>query len=360
MTPQFSPNPGPASDFSASGEPLNAAVLFVDLVNSSVFASVLSLEEYAMYLDDFHETCRRQCEFYFKTFLKGAYQEGKDYSYKIAGDELLVFVHSDRSQNDVYQLACLAVTLKAAWLTSEQNRNRLKRRAPVAEISAGIHHGPLWAVKVDSGWHLNGYGINVAKRIESLSRNGKHYRIFLSDQAFKQIHHLLRNMIFSKRLRFEVKGILGDVGMYEVAHTFLDSNRRIDPHFIEKLQTMLVDAINLATQDLWMNDLYQVWSKKLHDRVTDEAMEVCRRVLLHSPEDPSALYHLAQAYQERNDFKMAELLLRELTRYWPHFADGYLEFGLLLREMNQTDDAQDALRRSLWLGAEEAKGDLQI
>jgi len=339
---------------------MNAAVLFVDLVNSSVFASVLSLEEYAAYLNDFHETCRLQCEFYFKIFLKGAYQEGEDYSYKIAGDELLVFAHSNRPQNDVYQLACLAITLKAAWLTSEQNRKRLSRRAPVAEISAGIHHGPLWAVKMDNGWHLNGYGINVAKRIESLSRNGRHYRIFLSDQAFKQVHHLLRNIIFSKRLNYEVKGILGDVGMYEVAHTFLDSHRRVAPRFIEKLQGMLVEAINLATQDLWMNDLYQVWSNKQHEGVTDEAMEVCRRVLLHTPEDPSALYHLAQAHQERKEFKLAEVLLRELNHFWPHFADGYLEFGRLMRVMKHAVSAENAMRRAFLLGADEAKGGFQL
>lgn len=104
MPSPVSPQSGLIAESTVPGRPLDAAVLFVDLVNSSVFASVLSLEEYAVYLDDFHETCRCQCEFYFKNFLKGAYQEGKDYSYKIAGDELLVFAHSDRPQNDVYQL----------------------------------------------------------------------------------------------------------------------------------------------------------------------------------------------------------------------------------------------------------------
>ena len=208
------------------------------------------------------------------------------------------------------------------------------------------------------GWRLSGYGINVAKRVESLSRNGQHYRIFLSDQAFKQIHHLLRNLIFGARLRYEVKGILGDVGMYEVTHSFQDTHRRIDPQFAEKLQAMLVDTITLATQDLWMNDLFQVWSKRQHERVTDEAMELCRRVLRHSPDNPSALYHLAHAYHERNDLKMAELLLGELTRYWPHFADGFLELGRLLQQTTQDEQASEALRRALWLGAEEAKGDL--
>ena len=105
-------------------------------------------------------------------------------------------------------------------------------------------------------------------------------------------------------------------------------------------------------------DLFQVWSKRQHERVTDEAMELCRRVLRHSPDNPSALYHLAHAYHERNDLKMAELLLGELTRYWPHFADGFLELGRLLQQTTQDEQASEALRRALWLGAEEAKGDL--
>ena len=346
---------------SPAGAPLDTAVLFVDLVNCSTFASVLGLKEYHDHLTSFHEVCRAQCEHHFQTFLDGRYKRGEEYSYQITGDELVVFMHTRNARNDVYQLATLAVTLKAAWLTSRRNQERLARRAPVADISAGIHHGPVWAVpRPEGGYLLTGYAINLAKRIETLSRHGEHYRIFLSDQAFKLVNTLVPHFIFTPRLRFEAKGILGDVGMYEIAHCFLVAEKRLDPRYIEDLHRILRDAVVFATQDLWMHDLFQVWSaRKAGNSISDEAMRLCAHVLKHSPTNPPALYHYGQALRERGQFALAEEAFRTLVESWPQYPHGFMEYAQLLYRMPAERHAEAAqmLLKAEYLGIPAAELD---
>ena len=336
--------------------PIEAAVLFVDLVNSSVFASVLGLKEYADYLGSFHEMCISQCAHFFDVFLEGRYRQGRDYRASIIGDELLVTMYTGKGHNDVYLLTCLAAVLKAAWLVSPANIERLQRKTPVGEISGGIHHGPVWAVPADNGYDFAGYALNLAKRVESHSRTGNHYRIFLSDQAFKQIHFRQRNLIFAPGQRFDPKGIFGHIICHELAHSFLNPVPRMTPVVSKILQDRLVDLIQPAFQDLWVHDMYQVWSESTHKGVTDECMNLCRNVLRHSPDDPVSLYHLAQAYRERGDQEAAILLSRELCAAWPQFADGHLELGKALQVHGDAEGANTARCKARILGLEEPSG----
>lgn len=345
-----------SEDFRSSDRiagPMDVGVLFVDLVDSSVFASVLGLKEYADYLASFHRICLEQCAHFFEVFLDGKYRRGAHYRARMLGDELLVYLHTGKAQNDVYLLTCLAAVLKAAWLVSPENIERLKRKTPVGEISAGIHHGPVWAEPEGDGYDFAGYAINLAKRVESHSRTGRHYRIFLSDQAFKQIHFRQRNMIFSKIERFEPKGMFGHFDCHELAHSFLNPAPRMTLVASEIAHRLAVDLIQPSFQDLWIHDMYQVWNESLHQGVTDEAVELCRRVLHHSPRDPVSLYHLAQGYRERGDFDTAALLLSELCDAWPQFADGHLERGKALLKLGDVPAAQHAFRKAIVLGLED-------
>ena len=71
-------------------------------------------------------TVRR--EYFFESFLGGKYERGRDYDFSVVGDELVVFMHTAKSANDVYLLVTLGITLKAAWLASPFNRERVNFR----------------------------------------------------------------------------------------------------------------------------------------------------------------------------------------------------------------------------------------
>lgn len=329
------------------------AILFMDLVDSSVFASVLELREYAAYLDSFRNICLSQCRYFFEKFLEGKYSEGPEYSARIIGDELLVYVHTGKAHNDVYLLACLASTLKAAWLAAPLNQLRTSRRQPVSQISGGIHYGLVWAHPHGRGYDFSGYAINMAKRIEGHSREGSRYRILLSDHAFKQIHFRQRNLLFGPCLTFDSKGLLGRTIAYEIHSTFMNLGQRLDDQLAPDVKRLLAEAVQLTTQDLWMHDFHQVWTEATCGEVCDDAMDLCRAVLMYEPNDPNAMYHLAQALRERGDPETARMILNELTAAWPRFGDGHWELARLLQSLGEAALSAQSLRTARLLGIDD-------
>src|SRR3990172_6949689 len=140
--------------------PLDTAILFVDLVSSSEFASVLGLHEYADYLDSFQRACLSQCRHFFDTVHAGKYREGFDYEIRFIGDELVVYLHTDRTGNDIYQLVCLAISLKCAWLASPKNVERFQSRMGTVDIACGVHFGTVWASPHAKGLEKRGFALN--------------------------------------------------------------------------------------------------------------------------------------------------------------------------------------------------------
>ena len=334
--------------------PLDAAIMFVDLVDSSAFSSVLGLKEYADYVNSFHEVVHRQCAHFFGNFLHGKYQDGRDYQYSVVCDELVFFMHSCNAANDVYLLTTLGITLKAAWLSSPINQARVARRAMAAEIAIGINFGQVWARRTETEFEKQGYAINLAKRIESHSRIGQHFRIFLSDAAYKQIHTRMRNLLFSDREFVSGKGIVGQFGVYEIVDAFVDSVGRLEPEIAAAFLELLEAAIDNSSRDLWIHSAYQITSENTHQKVTIEAADRCRSLLNYQPGNPVALYYLAQFHREQKNHELAEISYVQLLRYWPNFGDGYLEYGDCLAEMGKTEEAANAILHAERLGIPEA------
>ncbi|MDZ4814952.1 MAG: hypothetical protein SGI71_01635 [Verrucomicrobiota bacterium] len=319
------------------------AVLFVDLVDSSVYASVLGLEQYAQYVDSFGEIVRRQTAYLFEKALGGKYRKGFDYNFEYLGDQLVVFLHSGNGPNDVYQLAVLAITLKCAWLAAPLNRERMKRLAPTSELAAGINYGQVWARKKESGYDLCGYAINLGKRVETYSRMGQRFRIYLSDPAFKQINFRMRNLLFGSREQMDAKGIVGSTGVHEIYDSFVNPGARMDPDFARSFEEVAEAAVGSNSFDLWIHSSLQVMSEARENRITDELFALCRNVLNICPDNAVALYYLGQGFYQRNDYQNSLFLYGELVKKWPRFADGWLEYGRLLKKVGRTEEARAAI-----------------
>ena len=336
------------------GNPIETAILFVDLVGSSVFASVLGLRDYAEYVSSFNRICLRQCEYFFKEFLRGHYHLGADYEIESVGDETAVFLHTDNTANDVYLLTVLGITLKCAWLGSSFNRRRLDRRTFTSEIGVGVNFGKVWSRKRESGYSKIGYAINLTKRIETHSRNGDRYRIFLSDAAFKQINTRMRNLVFGPRLMITAEGILGEVGLYELYESFVEPVRRMEPNLGSDFKERLSDAIENNSRDLWIHSSLQLSSEADFGHVTETAFHLCEQVLNMDASNPVALYYLAQGYAEHGDTETALSVWDDLTRFWPRFGDGWLEYGLLLEKSGHAEKARAAFIKAKLCGVAES------
>ncbi len=334
--------------------PLDAAIMFVDLVDSSVFASVTGLKEYSDFVESFHKVVRVQCEYFFEHYLKGKYERGRDYDYSVIGDELVFFMHTSKPSNDVYLLATLGIALKAAWIASPFNRERIECRSAAAEIAVGINFGTVWARELETGYKRQGYAINLAKRIESHSRDGQHFRIFLSDAAYNLLHTRMRNLLFSDGEFASGKGILGQFGVYEIVDAFVDSVERLAPEISGLFEELIGAAIDSTSRNLWIHSAYQVASEKRNGVVTEEAADRCRRVLNYQPENAVALYYLAQFYREQGKLELAEISYLQLLSSWPHFGHGHFECAKCLIEMGKEKEARTTFLRAERLGIEEA------
>jgi class 3 adenylate cyclase len=335
---------------------LDAAILFVDLVSSSEFASVMGLREYAEFVESFHDMCMQQCGYVFDTTWRDKYlHDGRHYAFEATGDELVVFLHTERPHDDVYQLICLAITLKCAWLGMPYNADRIRRGVPASELAVGIHSGRIWAVREPDRVRRCGFAINLAKRTESVSRQGSNFRIAVTDPAYKRVNTRLRNLLFGPRIRTEMKGIVLPIGVYEIVDSFVNPARRMAPQLMEGFETIARDALATSSFDLWIHSCLQVSSEAKQDRVSDSELAVCEQVLNIAPANAVALYYAAQGYQERGDDPRALLHLEDLTKVWARFADGWLERGKLLSKLGEKEAAHRCLQQARRLGAAEAE-----
>lgn len=337
MSKEIAPRP-PAQWKEGESGPLHVSVLFVDLVSSSDFASVMSLEAYAQYVSAFHDLCRRQTRFFFQTLSK---TEPVDYSIQMVGDEMVVFLHTDNPPNDVYLLICLAVTLKCGWLGSPLNAERLLSGLSSTGLASGINSGPVWAIRTSEGFTKCGFALNVGKRVESASREGERYQVMVSDPAFKQINRKIRNLLFGARHIVPMKGIVVPVGVHEVAECFMNIGKRLEPALLQGFAKVGRQALQHNTFDLWVHSCWQLFqTAQAGDLITDDALTLCEHVLNIDPLNPVALYHAGQAMVERKDLETAALYYEDLTGHWPTLADGWLELALVYRAMGRNDQAR--------------------
>jgi len=326
--------------------PIDAAIMFVDLVSSSEFASVLTLREYAEYLDSFMELCDRQIGYYFDTVLRGKYRAGDDYLFQNVGDELAVFLYSGNPTNDVYLLTCLAITLKCAWLGTPLNRRRLKAGKPATELAVGINFGKVWRrppAQPGANPRLSGYAIHVAKRTETASRDGESFRVFATDPAYNRVNRRMRNILFGKRRFVNMKGVVTPTRVYEVVECFVNPQRRLQPALGASFMEVAGTLLRERTLEPWIHSCWQVAQEAEHGHVTDEALELCQQCLNIDPRNAVALYYAAQATRERGDIELARSYLADLTRLWPDVADGWLEYGRLLEKFEDFDTARRAI-----------------
>ena len=268
------------------------------------------------------------------------------------GDELAVFMHTNWPWDDIYQLVCLAITIKCAWLGCPLNAQRLADGMGTAELAAGIHYGKVWAHRAERGFAKQGFAINVAKRVESASREGDRFRVFVSDPAYKLINRRMRNLIFGPRRLAAMKGVVVPIGVHELIESFVGVRRRLAPEFHGDFERVAGEALAANTFDLWIHSCLQVWSEERHGgRVTDVAFDQCKALLKTDPRNPVALYYAAQAARERDDPETALLYLEDLTRHWPSLADGWLELARCYRHRGDLARARQGVLQARRHGA---------
>ena len=199
-----------------------ATILFADLMNSTEMAKNLTLQEYDEMIVDFQST---MYEVVFHHLSQYGYEgSGVDYDWSIVGDQLQVFLYSDSVRFDVRSALLVATKIKLAWLAAPFNQRILQEGRLVSRIGIGINCGKVikdlreWRVKMgEERPTIEGYAINLAKRIESASREGTVYQIMVGDSFHKRCQEIgTINIAFSKPWSLGFKGISQKMPVYEV------------------------------------------------------------------------------------------------------------------------------------------------
>jgi class 3 adenylate cyclase len=203
-------------------ENIVATILFADLMNSTEMAKNLTLQEYDEMLLDFQGTMFEVVSDHLPYY--GYVGDGVDSEWSIIGDEVRVFLYSGMVRFDVRNALLIAVKIKLAWLASAFNQKILKEGRIVSRIGVGINCGDVmkdvrsWRVRMGQIQPIiEGYAINLTKRIESASREGTAYQIMVGDS----LHRICQenrdiNVAFSKARSLVFKGLGQKIPVYEV------------------------------------------------------------------------------------------------------------------------------------------------
>lgn len=208
-------------------------VLFADIVGASEVSNHKTLSEYNAFLAEFRRVFLDVTDDHKASWY--AEHEHQYFNASVRGDEgcLMIFVpnRADLAE-DIDTAVNIALDLKRRWLMTPDNRRRVNECGLLpSDLAIGIHVGRAY-INVQTGgndaskYRPEGYSINLTKRIEGASRDGKFTRIYVSEAARGELHLSTDELTYTLAAphSIEAKGISRDIRVYEVKHHFLPTD----------------------------------------------------------------------------------------------------------------------------------------
>lgn len=188
------------------GTRVPATILFSDIRDFVKHCESLEAEEVTSMLND-----------YFSEMVEVVYKYGGEVD-KFIGDALLaVFYAHDAPSETTTALQAIYCALEMRERLSEFNRRRVESRRPPLEIGVGITHGEIISGPIGAKDRMDftviGDVVNLANRIEKLSKLGKHTRIVFSHQVEEKVRGLLSYELLSTE---RIRGKEEEVKVYEL------------------------------------------------------------------------------------------------------------------------------------------------
>jgi len=272
-------------------ENVTATILFADLINSTEMSKNLSLDEYDDMIVAFQAAMHEIVSHHMKQF--GYVGDGSDSYWSIAGDELRLFLYSGATLFDVRNALIIAVKLKMGWLASSFNDRILKDGRIVSRIGVGMNCGKVikgvrdWRVTMgDDQPTIEGYAINVAKRIESTSRHGSAYQVMIGDSIYRKCRESCSlNVACGKPRDLLFKGLGQKIPVYEIV-SFI--NFEIMSTMPDSFRDGLLDKMQYAVAqpmaESWifitlLRKYISLISSGQHDYLENHAIELAEQAL---------------------------------------------------------------------------------
>lgn len=197
--------------------PRQAVILFSDIIHSSVFSDTLGLVDYDMFLEEFQKTMFDAKKRVFKLTRTDESQVAFD----IRGDEACAILYADDTSHNLHTALMLASYMKSLWFQSSFNIKRVSEAKIASDIAIGIHTGKVIVrsrVSKKMAPKPEGYAINLAKRIEGLSREGEHTKMMISNDVRILLKQFNIDIEISRRVTKQFRGILYPIHVYEIVN----------------------------------------------------------------------------------------------------------------------------------------------
>lgn len=255
---------------------VDAVVLFADVMDSATISDILDPIQYDGFISEFQAvgagTIRGTPE-----LLDG----DRLVDCAIRGDEVCLIICGTDQKTDIRIALTVAGRIKAAFLATGTNRKRLQNRRNFFDIGIGIHvgrvtvglrHDPLSNRPRAETIRPEGYTINLAKRVESFSRDGLFSHITMSGDAKALVEEAGLQMAFHDMGEVVYKGILHRSPVYEVKspmHLEESWSARII-QTEDELQAFLL-ALEVNRTSLWliMAVAHYYFDKEQYDKARD-------------------------------------------------------------------------------------------
>ncbi|UCG22237.1 MAG: tetratricopeptide repeat protein [Deltaproteobacteria bacterium] len=341
----------------------NATILFADLMNSTELAKNLTLLEYDDMLVDFQNTMFEVVSHHLDYF--GYEGEGVDSEWSISGDELRVFLYSDNMDFDIRSALLIATKIKLAWLSSAFNQRVLSEQRLVSRIGVGINCGKVikdvrpWRVKIGkAGQNIEGYAINLTKRIESASREGNVYQIMVGASLYKRCQQNKRiNVAFSHPRSLVFKGLGQKIPVYEVvSFVSFEILPSMPVPFQEGLMEKMENTVRDAMPEPWifivlLRSYISMLALSRDEHADVKAVELAQQALDVVDYKPVIYNMLGWLYTNGRNVRNLEMAFHYLDQCLglePKNEAALLHRARILEEMGQTDLARHAYQEILF------------
>ena len=307
---------------------IHSAVLFADFENSVMISSALLPAQYDELINNYQRAMialveRLRAE---KMQIGEFYTQGDQLTLFFYDPEEVAFNHyyettdelndqerrqlaeqqRKRNENLLFCALKAAIFLKNSWHVQQFNLERVLNRHQPYGLGIGLHWGKVFlGDRPDSRRRIEGYSVNLAKRIESASRLGRYSHIMLSRETYNTIrgsvrkHTQLKQRIFfhEHEIPMELmKGIARQQNIYELKFYHL-----IGIHSTKEAVKQYETMFELDPSNSWA--YYQLSDHYMYTvKDWDKLFDLANRAYTVHPHDEKILLDLAKYYQYRKDY----------------------------------------------------------
>lgn len=316
-----------------------ATILFCDLVQSSDLASFYTLANFNKLLIEFQQTGLETA----RTVLKKMNYKDSTFELSTGGDEIRLFLYSGSTEEDLRCAILFSLVFKLTWQCGPTNKARHREGKLPINLGIGIHQGDVIYGAHPSGRgrkNIEGYAINVAKRVEGCTREGRYFKIMVTHPIYEAAKSAMRMASFTEASAgSRLKGIADILSIYELRSYYTQEVFQFFPPNFRLDSEMAKLTRDFGKREVihWMGPIVMRWNQ-LKGR-HHEALQIGQKMYQLDKENVIVPAAIAKSFEAIGDFERAIYWMKNLTSSKDHQPWHFSYLGDLYSRMGNYEEA---------------------